>query len=69
LALWLDKGLFTTIFYQIPIKPFSEAVLKDRSELVCYQLDAEAMASATLFMTATVTSEFSPAESILAEKT
>ncbi|KAK4513154.1 uncharacterized protein ATC70_012949 [Mucor velutinosus] len=69
LTVWLDSHLFTAIFSQIPIQTFTTDVLKDRSELVGYQLDAKAMIAAAPFMKATILSEFRIAESILAEKT
>lgn len=69
LTVWLDSHLFTTIFSQIPIQNFTADVLKDRSELVGYQLDAEAMTAAAPFMKSVILSEFSVADSILADKT
>ncbi|GAN09557.1 glutathione S-transferase [Mucor ambiguus] len=68
LTIWLDSHLFTTIFSQIPIQTFTADVLKDRSDLVGYQLDSEAMTAAAPFMKAAILSELRVAESILAEK-
>lgn len=65
----MDSNTFTSIFSQIPIQTFTADVLKDRSDLVGYQLNAEAMTAAAPFMRATVLSELCVAESILAGKT